>query len=101
MSTKRAIFDPVFGFNPKQKVDNYPGLKLLMKKYEGSLKNLKTLTVVDGMNQIGWNGYLPYPLIDKDTVFIHPNQSDVAEGYVRIIYTSDKVISIFNILYFK
>jgi len=90
-------------FKPKEVIkneDHKTEMQHLVSSYEGSTDKLKTLTVIDGFSDVRWNRELLVSLESKEIVHIHPNQKDVGSGYVRIVHSSCKAVSIFSKVHF-
>lgn len=66
--------------------------------FEGEIQNLSTAKVKKGTGDLNWNKSLPIPLKNEETVYIHPDQSDVESGYTKIIQVGEgyKITTIFN-----
>jgi hypothetical protein len=60
----------------------------------------KTLKVKEEVKYKEWNKHLPEPLEPESIVQIHPDQSNVEKGYVRII-KNNGFVAIFNENYFE
>lgn len=69
-----------------------------LPKFEGPTEGLETLKVEKGISDERWNFQLPRPLVDNETVHVHPDQSGVGDQYVRIVMSSPigPVSSVFN-----
>lgn len=57
---------------------------------------LDTIVIDKSVSLLKWNSFLPVPLVPGETVFVHPDQSDVRPGYKRIIHGSELNTSIFS-----
>lgn len=75
-------------------------VEAMMPRYTESTDTLQQLFVKRGMELLAWNRALPYPLVDGEQVWVHPSQFGITDSYVRIVHSSEKVISVFNRSYF-
>lgn len=62
-------------------------------QFNNSTKKLEELTVSEECEKAGWNIHLPIPLSGK--AFKHPDQTEVKEGYTRVVYSKYNIIAIF------
>lgn len=95
MITDRT-FKPITDKWPDPQRDRF--IKFL-DKFEGGTETLRELTVKKGLNETRWNYMLPRPLVDDETVYAHPDQSGVADKYVRVVMPSPagNVVSVFSV----
>ena len=61
-----------------------------LQDYEGAIDGLHPMVVVKGMNDVRWNYAMPRPLVDDETIHVHPDQSGVSAPYVRVVMSSPK-----------
>lgn len=80
------------GIIKKDKVD----MTHLVTKYDESTDGLKTMTVKPGVGEYSWVQSLIVPLKSNETVYIHPDQTGVGSGFVRIIHSHLKAIAVFS-----
>jgi hypothetical protein len=71
-----------------------------IKVFEEDTNSLKTLRVKKGVGDYGWNKYLFVPLENFEIAYIHPDQSDVNSGYIRVIHSKYNCISVFSKCHF-
>lgn len=66
--------------------------------FEGEINGLATVKVKRGTGDLNWNKHLPVPLKNEETVYIHPDQSDVAHGYLKIVQVGEgyQICATFN-----
>lgn len=65
------------------------------KEYESSTEGLKKIYPEKSFINAGWNSHLPVPVTESSDVYLHPDQSDVPEKYIRVIHGEEKAISVF------
>lgn len=87
----------IAGIIKKQQED----LTHMVTKFDGSTDGFDTLVVKKGMNDKSWNNQLIVPLVDGETVFVHPDQANVQDGYVRVIHGQVKAIAVFSRSHFE
>lgn len=80
---------------------NQENLVHMVAKFEGDTSRFPTLTVKRGMNDKAWNNQLIVPLHDGETVFVHPDQANVSDGYVRVVHGDVKAVAIFAKAHFE
>jgi hypothetical protein len=68
----------------------------LVTKFNGPLDGLKTMTVKPGVGEYSWVQSLIVPLKSNETIYIHPDQTGVGVGFVRIIHSHLKAIAVFH-----
>lgn len=68
--------------------------------YEGDTSSLKKAIVKKGVAEMSWMKHLFVPLENLQKVYLHPDQSDIASQYLKIIHSDEKCISTFNKTYF-
>lgn len=69
------------------------------EQYKEDLKGLQKLTVTDETCKASWNKHMFVPL--KGTVYVHPNQEGVKEGYIKVIHSKFHIICTFDKHNFK
>ena len=57
--------------------------------FEGKIQDLATAKVKKGAADPSWNKHLPVPLKNEETVYVHPDQSDVSSGYIKIVQVGE------------
>lgn len=57
--------------------------------FEGEINGLATAKVKKGAADPNWNKHLPVPLKNEETVYVHPDQSEVAPEYIKIVQVGD------------
>lgn len=91
-------------FTEENRIVESSGVKLSQKErvdkyctvFNDDTKNLERLTAKKSMDSLGWNKHLNVPLKGSEKVFVHPDQSDIREQYVRIIHSKYKVVAVFS-----
>lgn len=83
-----------------EKVKNETFIKFLNIYQKDDLKDLKTLIIKDEIKKSRWNFHLVAPLIPNGKVYIHPNQIDVDEKFIRIIHSEHNCVAIFHKCHF-
>jgi hypothetical protein len=73
-----------------------PPITGLGSKFEGPTDDLEKIVVDKNIASVGWNQHLPNPLQPDEVVFKHPDQTGVANGYVKIIHGDVKNIAVFS-----
>ena len=71
-----------------------------LKIYEGDVNSLKKAIVKKGVSDMSWMKHLFMPLENLQEVYLHPDQEDVSDNYLKIIHSEKKCISTFNKTYF-
>jgi hypothetical protein len=66
--------------------------------YQEKTEGLKPIKVKKGAGDFGWNKHLPVPLKNEEIVYVHPDQSEVSPGYIKIIQVVEeyKISATFN-----
>lgn len=69
----------------------------ILKKFDGELAGLNTITVDKSIGSCTWNNHLPVPISSEEVVYVHPDQSNVSAEYVRIIHGGG-FVSVFSLV---
>ena len=82
--------------NTKTKLSDKEIVEKFCTKYNNNVKNLKRLTAKKSMDSTRWNKSLPIPLKGLEKVYVHPDQKDIGEQYVRIIHSKHEIVAVFG-----
>lgn len=86
-------------FKPKKVESNTNDTSDLYKYltiYEGDTDGLEKMRVKDEVAKAGWNKHLIMPLELDEVVYVHPDQSDVPNQYIKVIHSEKKCVSTFG-----
>lgn len=65
------------------------------KSYNESVEKLVQISPKKGLTDSGWNKHLPVPVTAGYPVYVHPDQSEVKDNYIKVIHGEEKAISTF------
>lgn len=72
-----------------------------MEVFEGNISELKKLKIKSEFDFNKWNKHLLFPLEEGEIVSVHPDQRNDNPRYVRIIHSTEQVVSLMDVAYFE
>lgn len=70
--------------------------KSWIRVYDGSTEGLKKLVPKKSFIDSGWNRASNLPVETNHDIFVHPDQSDVPQKYIKVIYSEHKSVVTFS-----